>query len=47
MKIDKFLMPKQITVTPELFTVDNNLVTPKQSLRRKEILKRYNLLPTN
>jgi long-chain acyl-CoA synthetase len=44
MKIDKFLMPKQITVTSELFTVDNNLVTPKQSLRRKEILKRYNLL---
>lgn len=43
MKIDKFLMPKQITVTTELFTVDNNLVTPKQSLRRKEILKRYKL----
>lgn len=43
MKIDKFLVPKQITVTTELFTIENNLVTPKQSLRRKEILKRYKL----
>ncbi len=43
MKIDKFMIPDKITVTSTLFTIDNNLVTPKQSLRRNEILKHFNL----
>lgn len=43
MKIDKFMIPDKITVTEELFTIDNNLVTPKQSLRRNEIIKHFDL----
>lgn len=37
-------IPKKIIVTKEHFSVDNNLLTQKQSLKRNEILKYYDLI---
>lgn len=41
--IEKFKIPKNIFITNTPFTLENNLITPKQSLRRNEILKYFNL----
>lgn len=41
--LEKFKIPQKITITSEQFTLDNGLVTPKQSLRRKQILEYFNL----
>lgn len=43
LKLDKFKIPKLLIVTSEQFTLDNGLVTPKQSLRRKQIVDHFNL----
>ena len=41
--IDKYKVPKVIKVVSELFTIDNDLVTPKQSLKRNNIVKYFKL----
>lgn len=41
--LDKYKIPKHITITNEPFTLDNGLITPKQSLRRNQIMEYYKL----
>ena len=41
--IDKYKIPRNITVTREKFDIEKDLVTPKQSLKRANILKYFNL----
>ena len=43
-KFKPYEIPKKIIITNEPFSVENNLLTQKQSLKRNEILKYYDLI---
>ena len=41
MGLEKFEIPKQIVLIPELWTPDSGLVTAAMKLKRKDIEKKY------
>ena len=41
--IDKYKIPHNITTTKETFTIDNDLVTPKQSIKRNKVMEYFKL----
>lgn len=43
LRIDKFKIPFHLTIVNEQFTLDNGLITPKQSLRRNKIIEHFKL----
>lgn len=43
LNIDKYKIPRNIITTKEAFTIDNDLVTPKQSIKRNKVMEYFKL----